>query len=175
MYNFTLELRCLLLHCLISFFHVMKYQCEVSPSLCLWNVERQGFINRCLLCVINISCRSQWPRCRLVAGSRFRIPLGAWMFVSSFPFPFVPLQLRGCLVAPWFLWIVLGPHAGDYSSDRGVEWRGECDRVSKRDRLRLTPDLTTRDLWRSRRWAKGKWEKYCLFTPVGLQEFFYMP
>jgi hypothetical protein len=22
---------------------------------------------------------------------------------SSFPFPFVPLQRRGCLVAPWFL------------------------------------------------------------------------
>jgi hypothetical protein len=28
---------------------------------------------------------------------------------SSFPFPFVPLQRRGCLVAPWFLWIVLVP------------------------------------------------------------------
>jgi hypothetical protein len=27
--------------------------------------------------------------------------------------------------------------------------------VSKRDRLGLTPDLTTRDLWRSRRWARG--------------------
>jgi hypothetical protein len=27
--------------------------------------------------------------------------------------------------------------------------------VSKRDRLRLTPDLTTRDLWRSRRWSQG--------------------
>jgi hypothetical protein len=32
---------------------------------------------------------------------------------SSFPFPFVPLQRRGCLVAPWFLWIVLAPCAGD--------------------------------------------------------------
>jgi hypothetical protein len=31
--------------------------------------------------------------------------------------------------------------------------------VSERDRLGLTPDLTTRDLWRSRRWAReGKWE-----------------
>jgi hypothetical protein len=28
---------------------------------------------------------------------------------SSFPFPFVPLQRRGCLVAPWFIWIVLVP------------------------------------------------------------------
>jgi hypothetical protein len=28
--------------------------------------------------------------------------------------------------------------------------------VSKRDRLRLTPDLTTRDLWRSRRWTKER-------------------
>jgi hypothetical protein len=36
----------------------------------------------------------------------------------------------------------------------GGEWRGEYDRVSKRDRLGLTPDLTTRDLWRSRRWAR---------------------
>jgi hypothetical protein len=26
---------------------------------------------------------------------------------SSFPFPFVPLQCRGCLVVPLFLWIVL--------------------------------------------------------------------
>jgi hypothetical protein len=32
---------------------------------------------------------------------------------SSFPFPFVPLQRRGCLVAPLFLWIVLVPCAGD--------------------------------------------------------------
>jgi hypothetical protein len=30
----------------------------------------------------------------------------------------------------------------------------ECDRVSERDRLGLTPNLTTRDLWRSRRWAR---------------------
>jgi hypothetical protein len=28
--------------------------------------------------------------------------------------------------------------------------------VSERDRLRLTPDLTTRDLWRSRRWARER-------------------
>jgi hypothetical protein len=32
---------------------------------------------------------------------------------SSFPFPFVPLQRRGCLVAPLFLWIALVPFAGD--------------------------------------------------------------
>jgi hypothetical protein len=32
---------------------------------------------------------------------------------SSFPFPFVPLQRWGCLVAPLFLWIVLVPCAGD--------------------------------------------------------------
>jgi hypothetical protein len=32
---------------------------------------------------------------------------------SSFPFPFVPLQRRRCLVAPWFLSIVLVPCAGD--------------------------------------------------------------
>jgi hypothetical protein len=31
----------------------------------------------------------------------------------------------------------------------------ECDRVSKRDRLGLTPNLTIRDLWRRRRWARG--------------------
>jgi hypothetical protein len=34
-------------------------------------------------------------------------------FTSSFPYPFVPLQRRGCLVAPLFLWIVLVPCAGD--------------------------------------------------------------
>jgi hypothetical protein len=68
----------------------------------------------------------------------------------------VPLQRRGCLVAPWFLWIVFVPCAGDQSSDRGREWRGEYDRVSKRDRLKLTPYLTTRDLWRSRRWARER-------------------
>jgi hypothetical protein len=28
--------------------------------------------------------------------------------------------------------------------------------VSNRDRLGLTPDLTTRDLWRSRRWARER-------------------
>jgi hypothetical protein len=31
----------------------------------------------------------------------------------SSSFPFVPLQRRGCLVAPLFLWIVLVPCAGD--------------------------------------------------------------
>jgi hypothetical protein len=67
---------------------------------------------------------------------------------SSFPFPFVSLQRRGCLVAPLFLWIVLVPCAGDYPSDRGGEWRGDYDRASNRDRLGLTPDLTTR-------WATG--------------------
>jgi hypothetical protein len=50
--------------------------------------------------------------------------------------------------------IVLIPCAGDKPSDRG-----EYDRVSKRDRLGLTPDLTTSDLWRRRRWTReGKWE-----------------
>jgi hypothetical protein len=40
------------------------------------------------------------------------LPLSS-SFSSSFPFPFVPLQRRGCLVAPLFLWIVLVPCAGD--------------------------------------------------------------
>jgi hypothetical protein len=63
---------------------------------------------------------------------------------TSFPFPFVPLQRRGCLVAPLFLWMVLVPCA----SDRGGEWRGVCDRLSKRDRLKITSDFTTK-------WATG--------------------
>jgi hypothetical protein len=70
------------------------------------------------------------------------------LFFLYFPFPFVPLQRRRCLVAPLFLWIVLVPCAGDQPSDRGGEWRGEYDRVSNRDRLKLTPDFTTR-------WATG--------------------
>jgi hypothetical protein len=37
---------------------------------------------------------------------------------------------------------------------QGWKVKGEYDRVSRRDRLGLTPDLTTRDLWRSRRWAR---------------------
>jgi hypothetical protein len=45
---------------------------------------------------------------------------------------------------------------------------GEYDRMSKRDRLGLTPDLTTR-------WARKEMITICLFVPVGLQEFFYMP
>jgi hypothetical protein len=44
--------------------------------------------------------------------------------------------------AAWWL-IVLSPD------------ESECDRVSERHRLGLTPNLTTRDLWRSRRWATG--------------------
>jgi hypothetical protein len=47
----------------------------------------------------------------------------------------------------------------------------ECDRVSEQDWLGLTPNLTTRDLWRSR--LARKWE-FCLFVSVGLQQFFYM-
>jgi hypothetical protein len=45
----------------------------------------------------------------------------------------------------------------------------EFDRVSKRDRLGITPNLTARDLWRSRRWARKR--EFCLFIPVGLNEF----
>jgi hypothetical protein len=75
---------------------------------------------------------------------------------SSFPFPFLPLQRRGCLVAPWFLWIVLVPCVGDKSSDRGGEWRGEYDQVNKRDRLGLTPDLTTREVGDGRRGNEKK-------------------
>jgi hypothetical protein len=44
------------------------------------------------------------------------------------------------LQALWF--IVLSPD------------ESQCDQVSERDGLGLTPNLTTRDLWRSRRWAK---------------------
>jgi hypothetical protein len=62
-----------------------------------------------------------------------------YKLLLSFPFPFVPLQRWGCLVAPLFLWIVLVPCAGDWPSNRG-----DYDQVSKRDRLGLTPDLTTR-------------------------------
>jgi hypothetical protein len=40
---------------------------------------------------------------------------------SSFPFPFVPLQRRGCLVAPLFLWIVLVPCVGYLAQWQG--WR----------------------------------------------------
>jgi hypothetical protein len=36
--------------------------------------------------------------------------------------------------------------------------KGEYDRVSRRDRLGLTPDLTTRDLCRSTRWARERGE-----------------
>jgi hypothetical protein len=39
---------------------------------------------------------------------------------------------------------------------QGWRMKGEYDRVSRRDRLGLTPDLTTRDLWRSRRWARER-------------------
>jgi hypothetical protein len=47
-------------------------------------------------------------------------------------------------MAPLFLWIVLVPCAGDQPSDRGGNLRVYYDRVSQRDRLGLTPDLTTR-------------------------------
>jgi hypothetical protein len=69
---------------------------------------------------------------------------------------------------------------GETSSQHCILWlivlspdESEYDQVSKRDRLGLTPNLTTRDLWRSRSWARGN-ENFCLFIPVGLQEYFYM-
>jgi hypothetical protein len=44
-----------------------------------------------------------------------KVPRGCKInnFFLYFPFPFVPLQRRRCLVAPLFLWIVLVPCAGD--------------------------------------------------------------
>jgi hypothetical protein len=67
---------------------------------------------------------------------------------TSFPFPFVPLQRQGCLVAPLFLWIVFSTLCGWLAQRQGWRVKGEYDRVSKRDRLGLTPDFTTR-------WATG--------------------
>jgi hypothetical protein len=60
----------------------------------------------------------------------------------------VPLQRRGCLVAPWFLWIVLVP-VRVISPATGMESEGWIWQSEHRDRLGLTPDLTTR-------WATGK-------------------
>jgi hypothetical protein len=139
-------------------------------------------------------------------------PLCHALCISSFPFPFVPLQRRGTSEFRmreiqytsrdyrhshmWYFFFPIpvcaitasGVPGGTFASmnrfsalcgwlaqRQGWRVKGEYDRVSKRDRLGLTPGLTTRDLWRSRRWVReGKWE-FCLFIPVGLQEFFYMP
>jgi hypothetical protein len=43
---------------------------------------------------------------------------------SSFPLPFAPLQRRGCLVAPLFLWIVLVPCAGGLVQRQGWSVKG---------------------------------------------------
>jgi hypothetical protein len=51
----------------------------------------------------------------------------------------------------------------------------ECDRVSKRNQLGLTPNLTKREPWRSTRRAKEMREFSLFIIPLGLQEFFYMP
>jgi hypothetical protein len=58
-------------------------------------------------------------------------------------------RLRLSTAAWWFL--VLSPD------------ESECDLVSERDRLGLTPNLTTRDLWRSGRWARGNENFVCSF------------
>jgi hypothetical protein len=78
--------------------------------------------------------------------------------------------------ADWLLWW------GETSSQHCSLWlivlspdESECDRVSERDRPGLTPNLTTRDLCRSRRWAKGNENFVYSFIPVGLQELFYTP
>jgi hypothetical protein len=38
--------------------------------------------------------------------------------------------------------------------------------VSNRDRLKLTPDLTTRDLWRSRRWARERGNENFVYSSL---------
>jgi hypothetical protein len=43
------------------------------------------------------------------------------LFFLSFPFPFVPLQRRGCLVAPLFLWVVFSTLCGWLVQQQG--WR----------------------------------------------------
>jgi hypothetical protein len=55
--------------------------------------------------VMNIVIRSLRQLCiRMINGKPGeKIPFCITRNTSSFPFPFVPLQRRGCLVAPWFL------------------------------------------------------------------------
>jgi hypothetical protein len=43
------------------------------------------------------------------------------LFYCSFPLPFLPLQRRGCLVAPWFLWVVFSNLCGWLLQRQG--WR----------------------------------------------------
>jgi hypothetical protein len=52
-----------------------------------------------------VSCRRKFLGCETVVVPFYvsdrNVPV--FIYSSSFPFPFVSLQRRGCLVAPWFL------------------------------------------------------------------------
>jgi hypothetical protein len=72
-------------------------------TLCGWLAQRQG----CEYDRVSKRDRLGLTPCLIIrwatGNENFSIrPRGT----SSFPFPFVPLQHRGCLVAPLFLWIV---------------------------------------------------------------------
>jgi hypothetical protein len=74
---------------------------------------------------------------------------------SSFPFPFVPLQCPGLPGGTLVSMNRFSTLCGWLVQRQGWRVKGEYDRVSRRHGPGLTPDLTTRDLWRSRRWARG--------------------
>jgi hypothetical protein len=75
--------------------HFVMVSCHDQSRSCVL-MSKLDFVKFC----INTSCSGSF------------LPSFLSFFIS-FPFPFVPLQRRGCLVAPLFLWIVLAPFAGD--------------------------------------------------------------
>jgi hypothetical protein len=80
-------------------------------------------------------------------------------YMALYPFFFFPVP--GCAITasgvPGGTFVSMNRFStlcGWLVQRQGWRVRVEYDRVSMRDRLKLTPDLTTRDLWRGRRWAR---------------------
>jgi hypothetical protein len=100
-----------------------------------------------LLCMPHI--RDSQPSAREHHGGRMSDS------TPSFPFPLChySVGVPGCTLVSVNRFSTL---CGWLVQRQGWRMKGEYDRVSKRDRLWLTPDLTNRDLWRSMRWARER-------------------
>jgi hypothetical protein len=95
--------------------------------------------------------RATWAHSNLLNFNILRIPLNFFFSV-----PVCAITASGVADGTFVSMNRFSTLCGWLAQRQGWRVKGEYDRVSERDLLELAPDLSTRDLWINRRWARGE-------------------